>query len=427
MRLYRGIPGIVFAVVLCGATAVAGPYSLGWDDPSNAFDAPVPGFVGPHGEGKARLWNGVDFPNNSLNPVFFGWAGGWQNYVRSDKDLQFNDPSYALGPVTGDNFDVVSLGDMTAAQITASDLPGRITLTFAKPIANLSGADFVIFENSFVSQFTTPDGSQKGKVFAELAYVEVSSDGVNFVRFPSASLSPSAVGSYGTIDPSNVRNLAGKHVNAYGDSWGTPFDLSDVGLTQITHVRVVDIPGNGSFLDAAGRPIFDSWRTFGSGGFDLEAVGAIAVRISYPDWPALQSLPGNQRGALAEPAGDGVANLLKYAFAIQPGEAARKLLPRLEFVEVSGQQVPELVFRRDERLADLTYEVQASENLTGWTPIASSVGGSAMQALPGGALAIQEASASSIASVGVIREVRVRDAVPVGGKRFLRVVVARNP
>ena len=44
------------------------------------------------------------------------------------------------------------------------------------------------------------------------AFVEVSSDGVNFFRFPSVSLTPTTtqVGSGGELDPTNLYDLAGK-------------------------------------------------------------------------------------------------------------------------------------------------------------------------------------------------------------------------
>jgi hypothetical protein len=75
-------------------------------------------------------------------------------------------------------------------------------------------------------------------------------------------------------------------VNAYGDSWGTPFDLEDleshpdvisgdVDLDEIRYVRITDIPGTGDFLDSQSNPIYDAWLTWGSGGVDLEAVGIL--------------------------------------------------------------------------------------------------------------------------------------------------------
>jgi hypothetical protein len=188
--------------------------------------------------------------------------------------------------------------------------PGHITLTFTNPIHNGPGPDFVVFGNGFISD---GDAGVSGEIFGKLAYVEVSTDGIVFVRFPCVSLtlptSPSGgTGAYGTIDSSNVYNLAGKHVNAYGCSWGTPFDLKDISsdpkvlngsvdINNINYIRIVDIPGNGFFKDTATtlidpntidpntgtggtyysntHGVQDAWVTWGSGGFGLEAIGAI--------------------------------------------------------------------------------------------------------------------------------------------------------
>ena len=72
-----------FLILVCGAARlVAGPYSQALNDPTNAIDAPVPGFLGPEGIGKARYSIGLDQenqevfinPKNYLNPLFFGWG-----------------------------------------------------------------------------------------------------------------------------------------------------------------------------------------------------------------------------------------------------------------------------------------------------------------------------------------------------------------
>lgn len=305
----------------------SGPYASSLNDPDNPYDAPIAGFVGPDGIGKARIQSGVDIDghplyvntNNYVNPIFKGWATVVVDYSPAPGLASaWKNTNKALGPVTGDNFDVVSLGDLynpanapsTGANppfggsggsytgdphnktdgfgFIGFDNPGSITLGFNLPITNGAGADFAVFENSFTSNYTTPGGSIEGGVFGELAYIEVSTDGVNFARFDSVSLTDSAVGQYGTLDPSNIFNLAGKSANAYGESWGTPFDLDNlsshpmvlgglVDLLSINYVRVVDIPGNGYFTDSLGHPIYDAWVTFGSGGFDLDAIGAINV------------------------------------------------------------------------------------------------------------------------------------------------------
>jgi PKD repeat protein len=243
-----------------------------------APDPGIPGFVGPNGDGKTDC--------GTVNPVFITWASRVVDYSPADQSITetFSDPNKTLGPVTGDNFDIVSLGDLDQDQINAGKLPGSVTLGFDLPIADGEGPDLAVFENGFIVSGTE-------QIFAELAYVEVSTDGAIFARFPSISLTPGLVGGYGSIDPTEAYNLVGKHVNAYGDSWGTPFDLNtlaqepevlngSVDLNSINYVRIVDIPGSGDFKDSRGNPIYDGWVTWGSGGLDLEAVGVINVGVA---------------------------------------------------------------------------------------------------------------------------------------------------
>ena len=83
---------------------------------------------------------------------------------------------------------------------------------FDPPIENGDGFDFVVFENSFSDNFL------------ELAWVEVSSNGIDFIRFENFSLTPSQVSPFGFIDPTNINGLAGK----YKQGFGTPFDLQSL-------------------------------------------------------------------------------------------------------------------------------------------------------------------------------------------------------
>ena len=168
----------------------------------------------------------------------------------------------ALGPAGTDTTAVVSLGD-----------GGHITLGFAQPITNGPGADFAVFENSFAD------------TFLELAFVEVSSDGTNFFRFPSVSLTPTTtqVGSFGALDPTNLYDLAGK----YRVGFGTPFDLNELAgvsplldVNDVQFVRIVDVGGtiNPQFAshDSLGNIVDDPYPTaFASGGFDLDGVGVV--------------------------------------------------------------------------------------------------------------------------------------------------------
>lgn len=420
-----GMAAITAALAL---PLMAGPYSAALNDPTNPHDAPVPGFMGPHGPGMARLTTGLidesgdpvfENPGNYVNPLFFAWAGTVADYQASEfVSAAYADSALGLGPVTGDNFDVVSLGDMTPTAIAAGSPPGTITLEFAKPIRNLSGADFVIFENGHIAQ-SEQGGAGIGGIFAELAYVEVSADGTNFVRIPATSLTAAAVGGYGSLDPTNIHNLAGKHLNAYGKSWGTPFDLTASGLPQITHIRLVDIPGNGAFHDASNHSIYDAWKTFGSGGFDLEAVGAVSTSMTYAEWPPLANLAPEDQAPDADPDQDGLPNLLEYAFATVPWAADTAV----QSIAMNNGHA-EITFRRDERLTDLVYEVQASSTLTAndWQTIATSTGGAPFQGANGHTPVISETSADPIQSIGVIRKTTVRDTA-AAGRRFLRVKV----
>ncbi|MBL7931502.1 MAG: cysteine-rich CWC family protein [Bacteroidia bacterium] len=197
---------------------------------------------------------------------FVNWASGCTaNHGYQDISNQslgytsVGDGSMATGKAQTNA--VVSLGD-----------GGSATCTFEKPIINGPGFDFAVFENSF------------DDTFLELAFVEVSSDGHNFFRFPSHSLTDTVVqtSSFGSTDPTKINNLAGKYRGGYG----TPFDLQDLSgvsgldLNNITHVKIIDVVGSinrayASF-DSYGRKINDPWPTaFPQGGFDLDAVGVI--------------------------------------------------------------------------------------------------------------------------------------------------------
>ncbi|MDQ8192966.1 hypothetical protein QEH59_00915 [Coraliomargarita sp. SDUM461004] len=212
----------------------------------------------------------IDGGISSSSDAFVGWAESVEDvYITSSGS---GDANNALGEY---NSSLLSLGDLDAAAIANGDTPGSITLAF-DGFRNGEGWDFAVFENGF-----TFDGG----LFAELAYVEVSSDGINFARFDSISLNTEANGpgfgsAFQGFDMTNVYNLAGKHASGYG----TPFDLEQLSdhelaiagtldLQNIQYVRLIDIPGDGSYLDSQGNGIIDNWVTTGTGGFDLRAIG----------------------------------------------------------------------------------------------------------------------------------------------------------
>ncbi|NQX98775.1 MAG: T9SS type A sorting domain-containing protein [Flavobacteriales bacterium] len=197
--------------------------------------------------------------------VFVGWASnctvtkGWQDISNTSLGLTSVGTNFDATDKSGIN-GVVSLGD-----------GGSATLTFDGTIYNGTGADFAVFENGFGT-------------FLELAFVEVSSDGINFFRFDAISLTDTIVqtGGFGSTDATDLYNLAGK----YRAQYGTPFDLNELigtpglNVNKVSHIRIVDVVGNTTSTyatyDSQNRAINDPWPTpFASSGFDLDAVGVI--------------------------------------------------------------------------------------------------------------------------------------------------------
>ena len=201
------------------------------------------------------------------DPNILGWATactlelGPQNIsIEGSPLVSYRTAEEAIGPCSmTDNLSVVSLGD-----------GGSATLTFEHPIKNGVGPDFAVYENSF------------DDYFLELAFVEVSSDGQRFVRFPATSLTQTARQLAGNVDATYINNLAGKYRSGYG----TPFDLAELAdstgldINNITHVRIVDVVGSINPLyatyDAFGHMVNDPWPTNSySSGYDLDGVAVL--------------------------------------------------------------------------------------------------------------------------------------------------------
>ncbi len=166
---------------------------------------------------------------------------------------------------------------------------GEATLGFDVTIVDGPGCDLIVAENAFLTGGLD--------VFAEAVFVEVSSDGANFARFPSRYVGPAtSPGPYGTRPHGSFSGLAGQTPVLAGsaqapnadprdvvESGGDAFDLADlashplvaqrlVDLRAIRFVRLVDVR-SGLDLDSNGTPILDA----GAGSADVDAVIAIHV------------------------------------------------------------------------------------------------------------------------------------------------------
>jgi hypothetical protein len=184
---------------------------------------------------------------------------GWKNIEDTTQGkVDYGIPSVALNESDGT---VISLGD-----------GGEAIYVLSNPLSNIEGFDFAIFENSF------------SNTFLELAFVEVSSNGEDFFRFPSVSLTntENQVDPFGNINTGNIHNLAGKYPKFYG----TPFDLKELenqdglNINAITHIKVIDVVGSIKpdfcTYDSEGNIVNDPWPTsFSSSGFDLDALAIL--------------------------------------------------------------------------------------------------------------------------------------------------------
>lgn len=198
--------------------------------------------------------------------IFVNWAKDC-SIIRGYQNI--SDPSFGSASAGVETMATGKSG--TNGTVSLGD-GGMAVLSFTSPIINGPGWDFAVFENAF------------DDYFLELAFVEVSSDGSNFYRFPAISLTDtlSQINSFDSLDATKLNNLAGKYRLFYG----TPFDLEEMtnipglDVNYITHVKIIDVVGNindqYASRDIQNNKVNDPWPTaFPSGGFDLDAVGVI--------------------------------------------------------------------------------------------------------------------------------------------------------
>ncbi|MCC6673025.1 MAG: hypothetical protein IT458_18315 [Planctomycetes bacterium] len=200
---------------------------------------------------------------------------------------------------------------------------GWLHLGFDLAIVDGPGADLIVSENPFFAGV--------GQSFAEFGFVEVSSNGVDFARFPSAYFGPSGgPGAFGVLTVGSAAGLAGQTPVRAGsattpgadpfdvvDAGGDAFDLADlrahplvqnglVRLDGIRHVRLVDVV-DGVSRDARGVPI----RDHAQGSADIDAVTvlhhAAELTPNHPRVEVVIPADGNFEIRVDDP--DGFADL----------------------------------------------------------------------------------------------------------------------
>lgn len=140
------------------------------------------------------------------------------------------------------------------------------------------------------------------------------------------------------------------------------------------------------------------------------ATSAAGTATGYQEWLLANGLPMDESGqgsATATPASDGLPNLIKYALGLDPkvsGNAGR--LGYGEVIDHGSRYLSFTYTRPEPAPAGITYSVEASDDLTGWSP-------------------------SGVVEVGSmvesgLRTVTMRDGAPLAdnSKRFMRLNVA---
>jgi hypothetical protein len=327
------------------------------------------------------------------------WAVGWTNYLHgTELDADWMDPTQAVGPSSTNSlpeYDVVSLGN-----------GGQLTLLFDPPIVNGPGPDFAVFGNSL-----WPD------LFLELAYVEVSSNGEDFFRFPNTSLTPDPVDFWdAAMDPTLIEGLAGK----YPVTYGVPFDLSDLPSgtaldpDRVPFVRLVDIVGDGTQLDSQGHPIYDPTPTEGSAGFDLEAIGVLNQHGPLHDWRLLHFGAAAAAPAAANHVSwtdDGIPNWLKFALDASPTQTLASLPAQFDLAPTATGPRFRVSYTQRADLPDdaLAFEVNTHLVAGEWTP-----------------LPVQITRSDADVPAGMVRIHAVAEA-PLQAQEFIRVKGVPSP
>jgi hypothetical protein len=83
----------------------------------------------------------------------------------------------------------------------------------------------------------------------------------------------------------------------------------------------------------------------------------------FASWASSFGLPVDQQTPLADPDGDGVANLLEFATGSDPTVTGGSAGGTTSMTTVDGDRYPTLTFQRRQNLGDVTLEVRVSTNL----------------------------------------------------------------
>lgn len=131
-----------------------------------------------------------------------------------------------------------------------------------------------------------------------------------------------------------------------------------------------------STFSASDAGTYDVVVTWGTDGFQTSSPAALNLggssQISFTQW---QTTYGQTGGANATPQHDGVPNLLKYLYDINPTHAMttadKTALPVVGLTTSSGTSYLTLTYRQNANITGVTVNVQTSTDLSTWSSVTS--------------------------------------------------------
>jgi hypothetical protein len=204
---------------------------------------------------------------------------------------------------------------------------------------------------------------------------------------------------------------------------GQPFTYQIVASNGPTSYGAAGLPA-GFTVDPAGGIVSGTWNATGANTLTITAANAsgtgsalltVLVQTPYSAWQAgifggSNLVDSSISGDTADPAGDGIPNLMKYALNLNPFANGVAGLPVESIVTTGSGNYLALTYTQVISAVDVTYTVQVSDDLQNWNT------GPGYTTAP---------SATNNAD-GVTQTVTVQDVTPVGNgnpPQFIRLQV----
>lgn len=231
---------------------------------------------------------------------------------------------------------------------------------------------------------------------------------------------PQAVGTFITVQPADQSVAEGQSAILAVSAIGLPapgFQWLRDGIPLAGATASTLTLDSVTLDDAASYSVIVS----NSSGVTTSQAAVLTVTSSYDAWKtanfSAQEIADGDADGMFDFNRDGTSNLLDYALRRNPRTGSGGSLPTISLSSPANRC--RLSFLRDTSRIDLSYIVEASDDLVNWTAIAASVHGASTGNL-GGAASISE-------SGNAIKSVTVEDAHGPADRafRFLRLKVAR--